>query len=270
LFADEAYDPKDRESEGKLKQLITEPTIPIEAKFKDPVLTKNRLHIVMATNNSRVIIAGEDSRRFFINEVDNVYAKGQGKTDDQRNAYFTPIWREMDNGGREAMVYDLLNIKLKDETTDWHPRNYIPETGEMRKQRRMQFNETNAVLEWLELGEFPGRFDGLNYTVKSSILENHMRSKIATLKDPRIISWKKIVDILDKLGVNKDNKRIRRLSDGVYLSLEELSVMRRAWDSAFPFYLGQWDHVKRPAGNDKQELEIYYNSRKWIVIKDAF
>ena len=119
LFADEAYDPKDREAEGKLKQLITEETIPIEAKFRDTVIAKNRLHIVMATNNDRVVIAGDDARRFFINECDNTWAKGQGKTDAEIRAYFAPIWDEMNNGGREAMLYDLLNIKLD----NWHPRS---------------------------------------------------------------------------------------------------------------------------------------------------
>lgn len=266
LFADEAYDPKDRESEGKLKQLITEPTIPIEAKFKDTVLAKNRLHIVMATNNARVIVAGEDSRRFFINEIDNTWAKGQGKTDDERNNYFSPIWKEMESGGREAMVWEFLHTNLG----EWHPRTNIPETEEMRAQRRMQFNETNAVLEWLELGEWPGKFDGINYTVKSSGLERHMRERIPTLKDPKMISWKKIMSVLHKIGITSDNKRIRRLSDGIHITMEELNVMRRAWDSSYPAYLGNWDHVPRPTNGDKKELEYYYNSRKWIELKDAF
>lgn len=266
LFADEAYDPKDRESEGKLKQLITEPSIPIEAKFKDTVLAKNRLHIVMATNNARVIVAGEDSRRFFINEVDNKWAKGQGKSDDERTAYFTPIWREMDSGGREAMIFDFQNIKLG----DWHPRSNVPETEEMKNQRRLQFNETNAVLEWFELGEFPGKFDGYSYVVKSSTLEKHMREKIPSLKDPKMISWKKILDVLDKIGINKENKRIRRSSTGIFISMEELKVMRRAWDMSYPAYPGNWDHAKKPTTDDKKELEYYYSSMKWIELKDAF
>lgn len=267
LFADEAYDPKDRESEGKLKQLITEPNIPIESKFKDTILAKNRLHIAMATNNDRVIIAGEDSRRFFINLVDNRYAKGQGKTDDQRDTYFTPIWQEMDNGGREAMVYDLLNTRLY----DWHPRKNIPETEEMHKQRRLQFTDVNAILEWFELGEFPGRWDGINYVVKSSTLERHMRDKIPTLKDPKIVSWMKIIAILNKVGISKENRRIRRLGDGIHLTMEELPVMRRAWDSAYPYYKGKWDHEIHPgSAASKEEIEIYNLSRKWIIAKDAF
>lgn len=267
LFADEAYDPKDRDSEGKLKQLITEPTIPIESKFKDTVIAKNRLHIVMATNNARVIIAGEDSRRFFINEVDNRWAKGQGKTDEQRNAYFTPIWKEMDNGGREAMVYDLQRINLG----DWHPRANIPETEEMQNQRRLQFTNVNAVLEWFEIGEWPGKFDGHHYIVKSSVLENHMRTKIPSLKDPKMIHWKKVMEVLHALGVTKETKRIKRLTDGVYISMEELAVMRRAWDKAFPAYKGQWDQLEKPSKNShKDDFAAYDMSRKWIVTKEVF
>ncbi len=249
LFADEAYDPKDRESESRLKQLITEPDIPIEGKFVNTILAKNRLHIVMATNNDRVIIAGEDTRRFFINETTNTYAMGQGKNNKERTAYFTPIWKEMESGGRSAMLYDLKRINLG----DWHPRSDIPETAEMKKQRRLQFNPITAVLEYLEKGEIP--FDSLEpkvggqYEVKSSILEKHMRDTIPSLKDARIIGWRRVLDILEGIGCKR-----RRKTEGSFVCLDELHILQEKWDNNHPGYQGEWPKGKA----------------NWILIKNMF
>src|SRR5262249_53608020 len=69
LFADEAYAPNDKTAEGRLKRLITEPTLTIEAKGRDPVDEPNRLHIMMASNNEWVIPAGEHERRFVVQRV---------------------------------------------------------------------------------------------------------------------------------------------------------------------------------------------------------
>ena len=48
LFADEAYWPGDKSSEGALKRLITEPTLLIEPKFVDAMTVPNMLHVLMA------------------------------------------------------------------------------------------------------------------------------------------------------------------------------------------------------------------------------
>jgi len=267
LFADEAYDPKDREAEGKLKQLITEETIPIEAKFRDTVIAKNRLHIVMATNNDRVLIASEDTRRFFINETDNRWAKGQGKTDDQRVKYFAPLFKEMNDGGRAAMVYDLLNTKLG----NWHPRNNIPETKEMSSQKRMHYSPLTAVLEYLDNGEFPGKKDGTNnYIVRAKELERHMRDTVPMLKDPIKISWVKISAVFDEMGVNARNRRKTRSKDGWNYKFPELKIMRRIWEYKHPDYVGHWDLKKRPMSMSEADIQQWRAEREWILTKDAF
>jgi Family of unknown function (DUF5906) len=50
LFGDECYAPDDRGAEGQLKRLITEPTLQIEPKGRDPIEEPNRLHVVLASN----------------------------------------------------------------------------------------------------------------------------------------------------------------------------------------------------------------------------
>ena len=45
-FLDEALWAGDKQGEGTLKALITEPTFQLEAKFRDPITVKNRLRML--------------------------------------------------------------------------------------------------------------------------------------------------------------------------------------------------------------------------------
>jgi hypothetical protein len=113
LFADEAYAVADRSAEGRLKGLITEPTIPVEGKGKDVIAALNHTHIMMASNEDWVVPAGEIERRFVVQEVADTHA--------QEEAWFKPLYEQLNGGGLEAMLFDLLNRDLG----DWHPRKIV-------------------------------------------------------------------------------------------------------------------------------------------------
>ena len=100
LFADEAFFAGDRSHEGVLKALVTEPTLQIEIKGVEPITARNSLHIMMSSNSDWVVPAGADARRFFCL---NVCA-----THKQDTRYFEPLVRQMDSGGRAALLHDLL------------------------------------------------------------------------------------------------------------------------------------------------------------------
>jgi hypothetical protein len=104
LFADEAFFAGDKAAVGTLKSLITESVLTIEAKFKDVIQCKNRLHVLMASNNEWVVPAAKEERRFFVLDVAD--SRMQDKP------YFKAIAEEMKNGGHEAMLYDLLHLEL--------------------------------------------------------------------------------------------------------------------------------------------------------------
>ncbi len=104
LFADEAFWAGDKTGEGILKGLITEPTIRIEPKGIDSFGVKNHVNLIVASNNDWVIPAAPDERRFFVLEVSD-----ERKQDHE---YFKTLQAEMENGGREAMLYDLLQMDL--------------------------------------------------------------------------------------------------------------------------------------------------------------
>jgi hypothetical protein len=99
VFADEGFWAGDKQSEGAIKNMITEPRIVVEQKGKDAITVKNCINIVIASNNEWVVPAGEDERRFYVADVSNAHQ--------QEHAYFKAIFEQLENGGYEAMLYDL-------------------------------------------------------------------------------------------------------------------------------------------------------------------
>jgi chloramphenicol 3-O-phosphotransferase len=104
LFADEAFYAGDKKHVSILKTLITEETISIEAKGIDVETAPNFVHLIMASNDDHVIPAGGDERRFLVLDV------GRGHQKDGK--YFSAMMRQMDKGGREALLYHLMHLSL--------------------------------------------------------------------------------------------------------------------------------------------------------------
>jgi hypothetical protein len=122
LFADEAFFAGDKAGIGILRGLITEDVLAIEGKFKDTIQTRNRLHILMASNSEWVVPAALDERRFFVLDVSDAHK--------QDKAYFGAIQKELDDGGYAAMLHDLLNYDIsKFEVRD------VPETLALQDQK---------------------------------------------------------------------------------------------------------------------------------------
>jgi hypothetical protein len=114
LFSDEAYWPGDKNAEGVIKRMITEDTLIIEPKFVGPFSVANCLHIIIASEEGWAVPAGIDERRFVVTRLDEKYK--------QKETWFAPLYKQLyDGGGREAMLFDLLNMDLG----DWHPRRII-------------------------------------------------------------------------------------------------------------------------------------------------
>jgi len=149
LFADEAYWPGDKSAEGTLKRLITEPTLIIEPKFVDAMTVRNMLHVLISSNEDRIVPASEGERRFA------AFLVSKHKRQDE--SWFGPIYKQLENGGYAAMLYDLLRLDLG----DWHPRK-IPMTDELREQQIRSLNPLDAwVLEFVETGVLPAS-DGVD------------------------------------------------------------------------------------------------------------
>jgi Family of unknown function (DUF5906) len=149
LFLDEAFWAGDVSAEGRLKSLITEDTVTIEPKYFAPFQVPNLLHIMMSSNNDWVVPAGPHARRYAVFKVSDK------RMDDF--AYFSALRSELDNGGVEAMLYDLLRLDLD----NWHPMQ-IYKTAALMEQKARSLRGLDAWIEtMLQEGSLPyGGFDG--------------------------------------------------------------------------------------------------------------
>lgn len=127
LFADEAFFAGDRKHESVLKMLVTEDSIPIEAKHIDVEPYPNYTHLIIAANDPHVIRATGDERRYF---VLNVSQEHQQDTD-----YFGKMLEQLENGGREALLFFLQNYDL----TSFNVRN-VPQTDALQEQKQMSMD----------------------------------------------------------------------------------------------------------------------------------
>tara|TARA_B100000683_G_scaffold275779_1_gene327636 strand:- start:962 stop:3136 length:2175 start_codon:yes stop_codon:yes gene_type:complete len=100
-----------KQSEGALKALITEPFRAIERKGLDIQVMKNCVHLIVSSNEDWPVAAALDDRRFAFYEVSD---KRQ-----QNSTYFESIHQWLDSGGPSFLLDYLKNRDI----SDWHPRN---------------------------------------------------------------------------------------------------------------------------------------------------
>jgi hypothetical protein len=122
----------DKGGADALKSVITGDTITLEIKNGARWDVPNRLHILMTTNHEHAIAAGVHERRHFVLEVSDEKA--------QQNGWFDPLYRDLNDGGKEQFLWLLLNLRLD----NWHPRR-LPKTAEAIEQQRMS---ADSVSQW--------------------------------------------------------------------------------------------------------------------------
>jgi len=69
VFADEGFWAGDKQSEGAIKNMITEPALVIEQKGRDAITVRNCINLIIASNNEWVVPAGLEERRFYVTDV---------------------------------------------------------------------------------------------------------------------------------------------------------------------------------------------------------
>ena len=83
----------------------------IEGNGKDRITLPNFKHFIFSSNERWPIHMDSDDRRFFVLKV------GENRKED--HDYFQAITTELDNGGYEALLFDLLN----EDITNFNPRS---------------------------------------------------------------------------------------------------------------------------------------------------
>lgn len=122
LYADEAFFAGDKRHEAVLKGLVTERFFTSEAKYQQAEMALNCLHIIIAANEDWVVPAGPHERRFLVLQA--------GDKNLQDGAFFDAIERQMLDGGREALLHELLSRDL----SRFSPRQ-VPRTAGLQEQK---------------------------------------------------------------------------------------------------------------------------------------
>ena len=140
VHANEAFFAGDKKHEATLKMLITEATMPIEAKGVDISMEPNYTHIVMSSNSEWVVPAGPDSRRFLVLDVSDRQM--------QKSGYFAKLWGDLNAGGRSHLLRFLLDFDL----SGWNVRD-VPRTAALQDQKiRTMPKEVQWLMTVLDQG----------------------------------------------------------------------------------------------------------------------
>lgn len=153
VYADESMWGGDRVHEGRLKILITDKDATFEYKGMTHFSGVNRVGLIFAGNEKWVVPATMDERRFCVSEVsDKHIAPDSAPPDHPNRLYWDAIHRELDNGGCEAFLYEMLSMDLG----DWHPRIGVPRTKALASQKMQGLRGVEAWFhEMLRDGEMP-------------------------------------------------------------------------------------------------------------------
>lgn len=104
VLAEEAFWAGDHNAEGTLKDLITGDSQMVELKGRDAFPVNNYIRVLICSNHDWVIPAGQEERRFFVLDVGTAHM--------QDHAYFEAVVKQMNEGGREALLHYLLHYDL--------------------------------------------------------------------------------------------------------------------------------------------------------------
>ena len=123
IFADEAISARNEVQNARLKAYITEDALVVEGKGLAARQVKNYYHLIIASNNPQPVLISPDERRYAIFKVSDVYRKDLD--------FFKKLHLQMQNGGYEKFMYDMLIRHLG----DWAPRDTMPVTNPMIDQK---------------------------------------------------------------------------------------------------------------------------------------
>ncbi len=246
LFADEALARGDAKAEGMIKALITEPTILIEPKNVDAFPAPNRLKVIIASNDDWVVSASADERRFAVFDVSPHMAAPPGSsTTDERVQWWRSLHAEIDGGGLEAFLHDLLALDLG----EWHPRYDVPQNEALIGQKAASLSGLERVLyDMLCAGTVPKGLGATllsddSFVVPTEELQKYSRG-LAKRFDPTANA---IANLLGpgqrvkggstpKPGMDFEKRQYPRPKGWVF---PPLSLARERWDrTRWP---GEWD-----------------------------
>lgn len=126
IYANEATWGGNKTQEGALKTRITDKRISSHEKFHSLEQTRNFAHIVLASNNEWATHVGLKDRRSI------AFPVSEAKIGD--NEYYAALRKEIDNGGVEALLYELAYKNI----SNFHPRNRPQQKSRQRLEMKLR------------------------------------------------------------------------------------------------------------------------------------
>jgi Family of unknown function (DUF5906) len=224
LHADEGFWAGDKGAEGKLRDLVTGKKLPIEFKGQNAFWVNNYVRLLVTGPQAWVVPAGFEERRFAVLDV--------GEEHMQDHPYFAAIDEEMDNGGREALLWYLLH------EVDCGAVNLraVPHTSALLEQKLE--SATPEQLWWIDIlssGVLPGDLDGSGETPCERLFDHYIEHAKRKGSQHRSIEVQ-IGLFLRKVakGVTR-NKKVYHMRNPKWRPGYNLEVIKRhSWGYRFP------------------------------------
>jgi hypothetical protein len=145
VFYDECFFGHDAKIKGRLKSLITSPTLMIEPKGFNRYPAKNSLMVMFASNETAALPIDGDDRRVLVLNVSNAHAED--------HAYFAALDATLDGGELAAFVHDALHADL----TGFNRRALYRTEARSELAAATASPEAEFVKLVLEVGQLPGK-----------------------------------------------------------------------------------------------------------------
>jgi hypothetical protein len=160
--AEEAFWAGSKEAEGILKDLVTGETHWVTQKYVDSIRMRNYMRFLINGNADWLVPSGFGERRWAVLDV------GEARVQDAD--YFRAIDEEMENGGREALMWEMLNFDLNQANI-----RKIPETMALLEQKlETMTTEQKWWMDFLQGGRLPfGCFEP-GTAPKTAIYEDYL------------------------------------------------------------------------------------------------
>lgn len=138
IFLDEVLFAGDRRSADAIKRLSTTTVYGIETKNLPVIQCPIAVNLWLASNHDAAAHVEEADARY--------WALGISEHRVGDSAYFTALMNEIENGGREAFAYYLLNL----DVSDFVPARDVPKDNEVKRQMiQLSVNPYDAR-KWIE------------------------------------------------------------------------------------------------------------------------
>jgi hypothetical protein len=137
IHANEALWGGNKKEIGTVKTMITDEFCLIEGKGKDRIRVPNFKHVILSSNEDWPVHLDSDDRRFLVLKVNEAHKED--------HEYFKSIKDELENGGYEALLHDLLH----EDITSFEPRRFPSNSNAFHIKMRSADSTYRYIFEML-------------------------------------------------------------------------------------------------------------------------